>query len=123
MHHVWRRWALSLAHAQLSELFWDKVMLILLPSAVVFIWKLLLNQLLSAIVLTWQVMHEQAFHLAMELPAPFNGLALFLSFAVWFILNLGVIMVMENLSSFLHALRLQWVEFQNKVADTTPTYG
>ena len=34
--------------------------------------------------------------------------------AVWFCLNLGVIMVMENLSSFLHALRLQWVEFQNK---------
>ena len=35
-------------------------------------------------------------------------------FAVWLMLNLGVIMVMENLSSFLHALRLQWVEFQNK---------
>ena len=42
------------------------------------------------------------------------GFVLMLLFSVWFILNIGVIMVMENLSSFLHALRLQWVEFQNK---------
>ena len=58
-------------------------------------------------------MREQAFPAA-SFPAPFNGIAFFVFFAVWFILNIGVIMVMENLSSFLHALRLQWVEFQNK---------
>ena len=78
-----RLWALSLAHSQLSELFWEKVM------------------------------KEQAFPAA-KLPAPLNGIALMCLFSTWVILNLGVLMVMENLSSFLHALRLQWVEFQNK---------
>ena len=79
-----RLWALSLAHSQLSELFWDKVM------------------------------HEGAWGGAMTLPSPFDGLALVFLFGLWVILNVGIIMVMENLSSFLHALRLQWVEFQNK---------
>ena len=78
-----RLWALSLAHSQLSELFWDKVM------------------------------REQAFPAA-KLPVPLNGLALMFLFGAWLVLNLGVLMVMENLSSFLHALRLQWVEFQGK---------
>mmetsp|Transcript_2122 Transcript_2122/g.5990 ORF Transcript_2122/g.5990 Transcript_2122/m.5990 type:complete len:830 (+) Transcript_2122:53-2542(+) len=78
-----RLWALSLAHSQLSELFWEKVM------------------------------KEQAFPAA-TLPTPLNGIAVMFLFGTWVILNLGVLMVMENLSSFLHALRLQWVEFQNK---------
>ena len=48
------------------------------------------------------------------LPFPFNGLAAWFAFAAWAVISLVVLMVMENLSSFLHALRLQWVEFQNK---------
>ena len=48
------------------------------------------------------------------LPAPWNGLAAWFSYAAWAVISMIVLMVMENLSSFLHALRLQWVEFQNK---------
>jgi vacuolar-type H+-ATPase subunit I/STV1 len=70
-------------------------------------------------------MKEQAWGMAIKLPAPLNGLFLLCFFAVWFILNVAVLMVMENLSSFLHALRLQWVEFQNKYAAAArrPTRG
>uniref|UniRef100_A0A7S0P583 V-type proton ATPase subunit a n=1 Tax=Calcidiscus leptoporus TaxID=127549 RepID=A0A7S0P583_9EUKA len=77
-----RLWALSLAHSQLSELFWEKVM--------------------------------KGVALNSTLPWYLSGGVTFCAFAVWTVLHIGVLMVMENLSSFLHALRLQWVEFQNK---------
>ncbi|KAJ7947759.1 V-type proton ATPase subunit a [Quillaja saponaria] len=71
-----RLWALSLAHSELSTVFYEKVLL-----------------------LAWGYNN---------LIIRFVGLAVF-AFATAFIL-----LMMETLSAFLHALRLHWVEFQNK---------
>merc|ERR1711968_85726 len=75
-----RLWALSLAHSQLSEVFWDMI----------FVGK--------------------------KFGVGLNGgtFMLVVCFAIWFAATMAVLMVMESLSAFLHALRLQWVEFQNK---------
>jgi len=71
-----RLWALSLAHAQLSAVFWDRVF--------------------------------------MASVATQNPAAMVVGFAVWAVATVGVLMLMESLSAFLHALRLHWVEYQNK---------
>ena len=71
-----RLWALSLAHAQLSAVFYDKVLMAGVSAG--------------------------------------SPIALTIAFFIWACATMGVLMVMETLSAFLHALRLHWVEFQNK---------
>ncbi|CAM9796435.1 unnamed protein product [Laminaria digitata] len=43
-----------------------------------------------------------------------NAFAIFIGFAVFAMVTFGVILCMDVLECFLHALRLHWVEFQNK---------
>ncbi|KAK4771988.1 hypothetical protein SAY86_013763 [Trapa natans] len=71
-----RLWALSLAHSELSSVFYEKVLL-----------------------LAW------GFN---------NVIILVIGIIVFIAATVGVLLVMETLSAFLHALRLHWVEFQNK---------
>jgi len=74
-----RIWALSLAHQQLSLVFFQKTLT-----------------------------------MGLEMSFPANGIVLYIMYAAWFGITLGVLLGMDVLECFLHTLRLHWVEFQSK---------
>jgi len=79
-----RLWALSLAHSELATVFWE-------------------------------MLFAPAMAIGAVSGAPaLSAVGAFVGFAVWFTITIGIIMLMETLSAFLHALRLHWVEFQSK---------
>ncbi|KAJ8681950.1 hypothetical protein QAD02_017742 [Eretmocerus hayati] len=84
-----RLWALSLAHAQLSEVLWSMI-------------------LQKIVAMELHGMYEQPGIMILK------GFLISLAFCAWAILTIAILVLMEGLSAFLHTLRLHWVEFMSK---------
>lgn len=57
--------------------------------------------------------------LNMEMSTPVKAILLFCAYSVFAAITAGVLLAMDFLECFLHALRLHWVEFQNKFFSAT----
>ncbi|KAJ9078883.1 H(+)-transporting V0 sector ATPase subunit a [Entomophthora muscae] len=58
----------------------------------------------------WDMILAKSF----TIEGPYQFIAVFIAFFVWFCLTVAILILMEGLSAFLHALRLHWVEFNGK---------
>jgi V-type H+-transporting ATPase subunit a len=60
------------------------------------------------------VFWEKAMLSTLNIDAPWGWFATYIGFAIFAGVTFGVLLAMDVLECFLHALRLHWVEFQNK---------
>ncbi|KAE9551407.1 hypothetical protein FO519_005387 [Halicephalobus sp. NKZ332] len=63
----------------------------------------------------WHMVLGPAFHVDGIL----GTIVLFVLFFIFFIMTVAILVLMEGLSAFLHAIRLHWVEFQSKFYEGT----
>lgn len=97
-----RLWALSLAHARKN---FNKCYFILMSKMLIYSY---INLELSEVL--WSMVMSKG----LTMDGHIGGILLFFVFAFWAFLTVAILVLMEGLSAFLHALRLHWVEFQNK---------
>ena len=54
------------------------------------------------------VLWDMSLKTVLGIPGVLGAFALVVAFALWFSLTIGILLIMEGLSAFLHALRLHW---------------